>query len=118
MPKAAIVLLAGTDTPGDTGRMVNALTTAKEIGEAGDEVTVVLDGAGTRWVAELAGSEHKYNRLFEDFKPRIAGACAYCSRAYGVKDQVEAAGVPLLREYADHPSLRGLIVEGYGVITF
>ena len=118
MPKVAIVLLAGTDTPGDTGRMVNALTTAKEMGEAGDDVTVVLDGAGTRWVAELAGAEHRYSPLFEDVKPRIAGACAYCSSAYGVKDQVEAAGVPLLSEYADHPSLRTLITDGYEVITF
>ena len=48
MAKAAIVLLAGTDTPSDTGRMVNALTSAREFIEAGDEVTVVLDGAGTR----------------------------------------------------------------------
>ena len=118
MPEVAIVLLAGTDTPGDTGRMVNALTTAKEMGEAGDDVTVVLDGAGTRWVAELAGAEHRYSPLFEDVKPRIAGACAYCSSAYGVKDEVEAAGVPLLSEYADHPSLRTLITDGYEVITF
>ena len=118
MPKVTIVLLAGADTPGDTGRMVNALTTAKEMGEAQDEVTVVLDGAGTRWGAELAGTEHKYSPLFEDIKPLIAGACAYCSRAYGVKDQVEGAGIPLLSEYADHPSVRALIADGYQVITF
>ena len=118
MPKVAIVLLAGTDTPGDTGRMVNALTTASEMGEAGDEVTVVFDGAGTLWIAELSGTEHKYSRLFEEVRPKIAGACAYCSRAYGVKDQVEAAGIQLLREYADHPSLRTLIADGYEVITF
>jgi predicted peroxiredoxin len=118
MPKVGIVLLAGTDTPGDAGRMVNAFITAREAAEAGDEVTVVLDGAGTRWIAELAGTEHKYSRLFDDVKPRIAGACAYCSRAYGVKEQVEAAGIPLLRDYADHPSLRTLIADGYEVIPF
>lgn len=118
MAKVAIVLLAGTDTPGDTGRMVNALTTAREMGEAGDDVTVVFDGAGTRWIAELAGTDHKYSRLFEETRSAVAGACAYCSRAYGVRDEVEAAGVPLLREYADHPSLRRLIADGYQVITF
>jgi hypothetical protein len=37
MERVAIVLLAGTDTPGDTGRMVNALTTAKEMKEEGDD---------------------------------------------------------------------------------
>jgi hypothetical protein len=31
-------------------------------------------------------------------RDRIAGACSYCAAAYGVKDQVEAAGVDLLDE--------------------
>jgi hypothetical protein len=35
MPKAAIVILADTETPGDLGRVVNGLTTAKEFKEAG-----------------------------------------------------------------------------------
>jgi hypothetical protein len=88
------------------------------MGEAGDEVTLVFDGAATLWIAELSGTEHKYSGLFEEVRPKIAGACAYCSRAYGVKAQVEAAGIRLLREYADHPSIRTLIADGYEVITF
>jgi hypothetical protein len=116
--KVAIVLLAGTDTPGDMGRMVNALTTARELKEEGDDVTIVLDGAGTRWVAELSDPEHKYSGLLDEVRDAIAGACAYCSRAYGVKDAVEAAGIPLLRDYADHPSIRNLVAQGYQVITF
>jgi hypothetical protein len=118
MEKVAIVLLAGTDTPGDMGRMVNALTTARELKEEGDEVTIVLDGAGTTWVAELSNPEHKYSRLLDEVRDVIAGACAYCSHAYGVKEDVEAAGLPLLRDYADHPSIRSLVVTGYRVITF
>lgn len=31
--------------------MANALTTAKEAKEAGDQIRVVLDGAGTKWAA-------------------------------------------------------------------
>jgi hypothetical protein len=116
--KVAIVLLAGTDTPGDMGRMVNALTTARELKEEGDDVTIVLDGAGTRWIAELSDPEHKYSGLLDEVRDAIAGACAYCSRAYGVKDAVEAAGIPLLRDYADHPSIRNLVADGYQVITF
>jgi hypothetical protein len=48
----------------------------------------------------------------------VAGACVYCSRAFGVKDGVEAAGVLFLDEFRGHPSLRSLAASGYQVITF
>src|SRR5207244_1422266 len=64
MAKIAVILLADTDRPEGMGRMANALTTAQEAKEAGDEVRVILDGAGTRWAGELASEAHKYHRLF------------------------------------------------------
>lgn len=118
MAKVGVVLLADTESHGDMGRMVNALTSAREFKDGGDEVTIILDGAGTKWVAELSSPEHRYNREFAEVKDRVAGACAYCSRAFGVTEAVEAAGVPLLRDYADHPSLKRLIDDGYQILTF
>ena len=50
MPKAAIVVLADTETKEGLGRVANALTSAKEFKEEDHEVTVIFDGAGTRWV--------------------------------------------------------------------
>jgi len=49
--KAAIILFADTDRPEGMGRMANALTSAREFNEAGDEVLVIFDGAGVKWVA-------------------------------------------------------------------
>jgi hypothetical protein len=118
MTKAAIVVLADTATPGELGRVVNALTTAKEFKEAGDDVALVFDGAGTRWIPELSGSDHKYSGLFAEVRDKVAGACEYCSNAYGVRDAVESAGVELLGEYEQHPSLHGYASAGYQVITF
>lgn len=117
MSKIAVMLLADTDTHEAMGRMANALTLANEGKEAGDDVRLVLDGAGTKWAAELANEEHKYHRLFEDVR-EDAGACLYCSRAYGVKDAVEASGIEMLDEYKGHPSLRHLISNGYEVVSF
>jgi hypothetical protein len=48
----------------------------------------------------------------------VGGACSYCAGAYGVKEQVEQAGVPLLEEYEGHPSVRTLVNDGYAVVTF
>lgn len=117
MTKIAVMLLADTETAEAMGRMANALTLAKESKEAGDDVRLVLDGAGTKWAPELAKEDHKYHRLFEDVRDE-AGACVYCARAYGVKDEVESTGVGLLDEYKGHPSVRQLITDGYEVVTF
>jgi hypothetical protein len=118
MARAASVVFADTDTPEGLGRVVNALTTAKEFKEAGDGAVVIFGGAGTKWVGELSREDHKYHRLFQDVQDVLAGACSYCAGAYGVKEQVEQAGVPLLEEYEGHPSLRSLIADGYAVVTF
>lgn len=117
MSKIAVLLLADTETPENTGRLANALTLTKEAKEAGDEVHLIHDGAGTKWVAALADEQHKYHRLYEDVKD-TAGACVYCARAYGVKEAVEAAGVEMLDEYKGHPSIRQLIVDGFEVVSF
>jgi hypothetical protein len=118
MAKAATIVFADTGTPEGLGRVVNALTTAKEFKEAGDEALVVFDGAATKWIDELSRSDHKYHRLFEDMRDQVAGACAYCAAAYGVKERVAEVGVPLLDEYEGHPSVRKLVSDGYHVVTF
>ncbi len=118
MAKAAVVVLADTESHGDLGRLVNALTTAEEFAEAGDEGASVFDGAGTKWVRELSDPEHRYHRKLESLKPRVAGACSYCAAAFGVKEEVERAGIPLLDEYQRHPSLRRYVADGYAVLIF
>jgi hypothetical protein len=118
MTKAAIVLLADTDSHEAMGRMVNALITAKELKEAGDQTTVVFDGAGTKWVPELENPDHRYSGLFQDVKEVVSGACAYCANAFGVRDQIEGTDVRLLDDFSGHPSLRSLMADGYQVVTF
>ena len=118
MAKGAIVVLADTESREGLGRVVNALTTAKEFAESGDEVSIVFDGAGTKWIPALEAEEHKYHGLYASVRGRITGACDYCAGAYGVKAEVEAAGVTLLDEYEQHPSIRRLLADGYQVVTF
>lgn len=118
MPKAAIVLLAGTESHADMGRAANALTTVQEFAEAGDETTLIFDGAGTLWAAELLNDENQLHGAFERVRDHVAGACHHCAGAFGVRDQLEQQEFPLLRDHKGHPSLRGLVADGYEVITF
>ena len=118
MPKIGVVLFADIETHADMGRATNALSTVKECKQAGDEVTLIFDGAGTRWLPELLSDEHRLHRAYMAVADRSAGACRFCAVAFGVKDQLEKAGIPLLDDFEGHPSIRGLVADGYQVITF
>jgi hypothetical protein len=118
MNRVAILVLADVETHGDLGRLVNAMTAAKEFTEAGDDVQLIFDGAGTQWLGLLSDPEHKAHRLFEHVRDVVSGACGYCSRAFDAEEGVHHAHVTLLEEYDDHPSIRSLVASGYQVITF
>ena len=48
MTKAAVLILAGTESHADVGRLVNGLETAKEFADTdGDDIELIFDGAGT-----------------------------------------------------------------------
>lgn len=76
MTKAAVIVFADTESHGDLGRIANALTTVKEFKDAGDPVTLIFDGAGTKWVGELAKPGHRLHGLFESIKDSVGGACS------------------------------------------
>lgn len=118
MVKISVVLLADVESHGDLGRAANALTLVKEAKEAGDDVELIFDGAGVQWVREFSKPGNKLRAQFEKVLDKVAGACEYCSGAFGVRDEVRAAGVSYLSEFEGHPSLRARIADGYEIVTF
>jgi len=117
MPKIAIVVFADTNTMEAMGKVSNAFVLANEAIEAGDELKIIFEGAGTKWIGELEKEDHKLHEMYKGIKSKITGVCKFCSQAFGVKNEIEKAGLPLLDEYKNHPSLRNLFVEGFHVIT-
>lgn len=118
MSKIALVVLADNETHGDLGRAVNALEVASEFKEAGDDVAIVFDGAGTKWVPTFEDPAHQRHELWMRVKDRVDGACAFCARAFGARKGIEDAGVKLLTDHNDHPSLRNYVERGFQIITF
>ena len=118
MAKIAIVVFSDTDTMEAMGRVSNAFMFAMEAAENGDDLKIIFEGAGTKWIPELENKDHKMHGLYMGLKSKITGVCDYCASAFGVKNAVEAAGIPLLNDYKQHPSLRNLVVEGFSVMTF
>ncbi len=82
MVKIAVVIVADTETHGDLGRAVNALLMVREAKEAGDEIRLIFDGAGTKWIGILSDSGHRSHALYKAVEDQITGVCEYCVRAF------------------------------------
>lgn len=117
MLKVAIVIYS---KPEDAGLSANyrALMFADELLRSGDDVTIVFDGGGTVSLAEIIKPGHDLNRVWKKAAPALRGACSYCAKSYEVKDELEAAGIPMLTDDKGHASLRNLMLEGRQIITF
>lgn len=92
----------------------------KELNEKGFEARLIFDGGGTRWPGELVKEDHKLHGLFESVKASAAirGVCQFCVGAFGGSvDEVERAGLKAIDEYSGHPSIAGLMADGYKIIT-
>lgn len=118
MAKISVVVLAGTESHSDLGRVLNALELVKEGAQEGDQVELVFDGAGVQWIPELSDAEHDLHGVFEGVRGFVAGACQFCASAFDVQDQVKDADVALLGEFEGHPSLRQRIADGFQIVTF
>ena len=118
MNKVAIIILAEKGSHEAMGRVANALEFAKEMKDHDDDVRIIFDGAGVTFIPELANEESKMNPLFKAVEDKIVGACKYCSKAFGVINEVRKTDVDLIAEYDDHPSLRKQVNEGYQIATF
>ncbi len=118
MTKIAIVVFSDTNTVEALGKVSNAFMLASEAIENGDQLKFIFEGAGAKWIGELEKEDHKLHGLYKEMKQHITGVCSFCAQAFGVKNEVEKAGVTLLSEYKNHPSLRNLIIEGFEVVTF
>lgn len=118
MKKVAIVVLADTETHGDMGRLSNALETVKEFKTSNKEVKLLFDGAAVKWIGKLSDPNSKMNPMYKNVEEKITGVCGFCAKAFGVKEQIVKAGIPLIEEFEGHPSIQKLVEDDYQVITF
>ena len=123
--KAAIVVLSDpkSNTEEALGRVFNALASAYDFKHDGKEVTLLFQGAGTRWISELTKTEHPAHELFKAIKDTIAGVSCGCADVFGTREEVTKLGFELIKDNAvpnttGLPSLRRLTEDGYTVLTF
>ena len=125
MSKTAVVVLSDPKSGSEEalGRLFNALFVAYEIKEQGQEVALIFQGAGVRWVSEIAQPDHPAHGLYTAVKDTVAGVCGGCADVFGATADVKATGLALVRE-KEIPGTTGIINlsryldEGYRLVTF
>ena len=88
--KSAIVILSDPKAGEDAlGRVFNGLAAAYDFKQQGDDVTVLFQGAGTRWIGELTKSDHPVHELFDAVKDTVAGVSCGCAEVFGATEEIE-----------------------------
>jgi hypothetical protein len=123
--KAAIVVLSDPKSGSEEslGRLFNAFAAAYDFKNNGDEVTILFQGAGSRWIGVVKEKEHPAHELFKLVKDKIVGVAAGCALVFGATEAVTESGFALIQENAvpgtgGLPSLRNLVQQGYSILTF
>ncbi|WP_461054678.1 DsrE family protein [Spirosoma arcticum] len=119
--KTALVILsdpkAGTDD--SNGKLFNALAAAYDFKQAGQEVSILFQGAGTRWPEALKNPDNPFHALFNAVEDKVQGVSCGCADAFGANpsgyDLVTTNAVP---GTTGLPSFVKLQQDGYHIITF
>ena len=98
--KAAIIILSDPKNGSEEalGRVFNALAAAYDFKQKGDDVTVLFQGAGTRWAGQLTKSDHPAHDLYEAVSDTVAGVSAGCAVVFGATEEAEQVGLDLIKE--------------------
>ncbi len=119
--KTAIIVLSDPKSGSDEslGRVFNALASAYDYKNAGKEVSILFQGAGTRWPEVLQEDDHPAHDLFEAVQDKILGISCACADVFGA----DTSGYDLIKDNSvpkttGLPSLSKLQEQGFNVLTF
>jgi hypothetical protein len=123
MAKTVVVVFSDPKSGSEDalGRLLNALFLTIELKEKKQDVTLVFQGAGARWPAELAKPDHGAHALYNAVKDKAIG-CGGCADAFGANSS-ELAGIKFVRE-RQIPGTTGVVDlskyldEGARLVTF
>ena len=96
--KAAIVVLSDPKNGSEEslGRLFNALAAAYDFKQRGDDVTLLFQGAGTRWAGEVVKEDHPAHALYRAVEDTVAGVSSGCADVFGARADAQRNGFSLI----------------------
>jgi len=119
--KTAIIILSDPKNSSEEalGRVFNGLAAAYDFKNAGQEVSILFQGTGTRWPEVLQAESHPAHELFEAVSDKVQGISCACADVFGA----DTSGYELIKDNSvpkttGLPSIVNLEKQGYKIITF
>jgi len=105
---------------GDPMCFIHVLLNALDMKEKAYEVKVIIEGASTKLVPELAKSDNPLHKLWENAKSAglIDGVCKACSNKMGTLEAAKNQNLALLDEMTGHPSMARYREKGFEIVSF
>lgn len=93
---------------------------ALDYAEKGYEVAVIIEGAATKLIADLAKPETPFAAQYQRLREQglIACICKACATKMGTYDEAREQGLLMGSDMYGHPSLEPYTRLGYEVMTF
>lgn len=121
--RLVVAILNPGQSPADNGRTVHALDLAVRAAERGADVVVTFEGEGVRWLPRFLSRDEdshpfvkRYGPKFDAVRERVR-ACNMCCIRFDVRDEVAAAGIPILGEGQDHVDVAAFALDGYTIVN-
>lgn len=105
---------------GEAMCFVHVLLNALEMKSNGIDARIVIEGAATKLVPDLAREGNPMNKSYKEAKEQglIDGACRACSMKMQVLEAIEKERLPLLDDMSGHPGMTRYVNEGFEVLIF
>jgi hypothetical protein len=105
---------------GDPMCFIHVLLNALDMQAKGHTAAIVIEGAATRLLPELAAEGNPLNRLWQKTLAAglLAGVCKACAQKMGTTQSAVDQSLALLDDMSGHPSMSAWQADGYSVISF
>ena len=105
---------------GDPVCFIHVLLNALDMNEKGIEVKIVMEGAATSLIPDLAMSSNPLHSMWEKVKTLglVAGVCKGCAMKMNALDSARSQNLEILDDMKGHPSMAAFLQGGYDIITF
>lgn len=93
---------------------------ALDLDKKGYEVKVVIEGAATSLITQLAVPDTPFANLYSQLREKglLTCICKACSQKMGTLKAAEEQGLNIVGDMQGHPSIEGLLTDGYQIISF
>lgn len=93
---------------------------ALDYSEKGYQVAVIIEGAATKLITELARPETPFATQYRQLREQglISCICKACSMKMGTYEEALSQGLLIAGDMSGHPSLEQYTKQGYELVTF